>query len=384
MRQYTLYILIFFSMLLGSCVYPYNPELTIHGDDIIVIEGDILAGEQSIFEITYCQDLGEKSEPESVNANLWVESNSGDSYPAIKTIVNSNYIYSVDTKNLDLNKKYRVHVVPISSQDVYYSNWLSILITPPIDSISYIIQGDNERMFFNISTHGDDQNRYYRWSYTEDWEYHSYYFSYLEYNVSTNEITDILGIKNRYYCWNDNTSSEIMVANTSSLVENRLVNQELYSIPRTSLKISYIYSVEISQKAITKESYIYWNTLAKNSDEAGGLFSPQPSELRGNIVCTTDTTKVALGYISASTVEKQRKYVYNADTRFYRSQIQCEDAIALPEDMWSLYYMADYDIVYSEDLGGSVDVYWAKKRCVDCTVQGGSKNKPSFWPNDHK
>jgi len=32
-----------------------------------------------------------------------------------------------------------------------------------------------------------------------------------------------------------------------------------------------------------------------------------------------------------------------------------------------------------------VDVFvCAPIRCVDCTLRGGTKNKPGFWPNDHQ
>ena len=29
-------------------------------------------------------------------------------------------------------------------------------------------------------------------------------------------------------------------------------------------------------------------------------------------------------------------------------------------------------------------VYWAQVRCVDCTLEGGNKNKPADWPTTHE
>ena len=28
--------------------------------------------------------------------------------------------------------------------------------------------------------------------------------------------------------------------------------------------------------------------------------------------------------------------------------------------------------------------HWIAGYCVDCTMNGGRKNKPDYWPNDHK
>ena len=383
-RKLIIFGLLIFLFLADSCIYPFEPEGIDQTSGILVIEGDIIAGGESQFKVSVSQELDDKKAPKTVYYQLIIENDEGDELTAEPSRTG---VTLLDTKSVEIGKEYRVHVKTLDSKGVtkeqYYSEWLEVKQAPAIDSISFFPDEEREAMYFYISTHGDDTQTYYKWDYKEDWEYHSAFVSELEYNQLTNTVSSILGIRNRYYCWNNAESSQILIGNTSDASENRLIKHELYSISKYSLKISYIYSVELTQKAITAEAYNYWQTLSKNSDDAGGLFSPQPSELRGNYYNPKDSLEVVLGYVSATTIAKQRMYVRNADILFWKNLEQCAMAIVIPRDEWYNYYKSGYDVLFEEELDGATNIYWAETRCVDCRSLGGTKTKPSFWPNNH-
>jgi hypothetical protein len=65
--------------------------------------------------------------------------------------------------------------------------------------------------------------------------------------------------------------------------------------------ITHIYS-------ISPEAYIYFESVAQQLDAGGRIFDPIPSQLRGNISCITDSSKIALGLFDVSS----ESITYNA------------------------------------------------------------------------
>ena len=47
-------------------------------------------------------------------------------------------------------------------------------------------------------------------------------------------------------------------------------------------------------------------------------------------------------------------------------------------------YLIRYLVGYRPVGTGTHIDHWALRRCTECEANGGSKNKPSFWPNDHQ
>jgi hypothetical protein len=76
------------------------------------------------------------------------------------------------------------------------------------------------------------------------------------------------------------------------------------------IRISYVYSMELIQQSLTKEGYQYWENIRKISDDIGGIFAPQPSEIKGNLKSINTEDQTIIGYISASTVNKKRIFAY--------------------------------------------------------------------------
>jgi hypothetical protein len=52
--------------------------------------------------------------------------------------------------------------------------------------------------------------------------------------------------------------------------------------------------------------------MKKNTEGTGSVFDAQPSELVGNIHCTTNATEPVIGYIDICTVQESRTFIKNS------------------------------------------------------------------------
>lgn len=106
--------------------------------------------------------------------------------------------------------------------------------------------------------------------------------------------------------------------------------------------------------------------------------------MMGNIKCISDPTQVVLGYISAGVTVSKRFFASHSEMKTYSYYHNCaivEPETQSPPTAWSSLYQEGY-MVADYDLGQR-KTKWAIAYCVDCRFRG-TKNKPSFWPNDHK
>jgi hypothetical protein len=263
------------------------------------------------------------------------------------------------------------------SGSVYASEYIEMKRTPPIDSINW--EHDTDVSIF-LNTHDPANNtRYYRWEFVETWEHHSYYDTNLGYangNVYFRDPTQLLN-----KCWTTTGSTDILLGTSSQLSEDRIERALITTIPDGSEKITVLYSILVKQYALNKEAYDFWQLLRRNTNNVGGIFDAQPSELIGNIHCINKPTEPVIGFISASTVETRRIFIRRGELTSWnstRSDFLCTPTILGNPNDWHVYlnngiYAPAYFVS-----GGALAI--ARVECVDCTYQGGNTIKPSFWP----
>lgn len=392
MKKVFIYIFILLSGSLGivSCVYPFTPEGIESEMGLLVMEGDINAGVVSTFVPSRSISLdGTSDQVEGVElTDIYVESESGAKYVMIEKLVssdnrflnNSKLSYVVDTKGLDIS--HRCRLVFSADSKTYMSEWLEFIPTAPIDSVTYSVAEDFSHLDIHVHTTGlNDSLRYFKWDYKEDWEFHTYFKKEVYYYPDSNQVYNYEDGESPYfYCWNSSVSSDINVHSTEALSENIVSYHPVKTIYNDDRRISYLYAIEVYQKALTEEAYRFWETLLKNNDGSAGIFAPQPNEMRGNLYCVDDPEEMVLGYISSCTVESKRIFISSVDHRIYRGADNCLHE-AKDIELWPSMYNSGWDVVNVDKLSG--EVMWAPKKCVDCRVYG-NKNKPEFWPNDHK
>lgn len=390
MKKIFIYILVLFGSLeIASCVYPFTTEGVEEELGLLVMEGDINAGVISSFTPSRSISLTDKGGVMAVElSDIYIESEGGERFALMEKVVASdkNFInntklsYVVDTRGLDGNSRCRL--VFEADQKRYMTRWLDFVPTPPIDSVTYSIAEDFSHLEIYVHAKGvNDSLRYFKWDYKEDWEISTYFKKEVYYCPDSNQIYNYEDdLSPYYYCWNSSASTDINVFSTESLSENIISYHPIRTIYNDDRRISDLYSIEVHQKALSQEAYKYWETLLKNNDGSAGIFAPQPNEMRGNLYCESDADEMVLGYISCCTVEVKRLFIDRRDHKIYRGDDNCMQE-AKPIELWSTMYQSGWDVAYVDKLSG--EVMWSPRKCVDCRVFG-HKEKPDFWPNDHK
>lgn len=386
---------VFIGILAGGCVYDYQPEdEDIQGLDkpLVVIDGDIVVGGITHVKIGLTQSLTadeDTIEVQPLSASVWVESESGRILSGVESDYNVNE-FLIDTEDLSLQERYRLGV-SIPGRGEYLSAFKSVLVAPAIDSITWSVANDRSYARIEVTTHNGklDEKLYCKWSYSENWESNALYPSQLVFDVKSGVMTKLSPEETvtRQYCFSEAESVGTYIANTEKLSENVIYKSVVKEIANTDTRLMRMYSINVTQKVLDKEAYIYWDNMKNNTSGTGGLFSPQPSEIRGNIESVTTEGEIVIGYVNVSTVSQRRVFVDWTNKLAYSTG--CVEILvpklaptdkpdAEPKPLWPGYYTQGYrPIRFSE--GKTDEAYWALENCTDCRAFSNS-TRPDFWP----
>ena len=363
--------------LAGSCVYDYEPKdarVQGLGKPLVVIDGDIIVGGITKVKVSLTEPLAEDAAVLPLGANVWVESGNGEVISG-RVLVDEINCFEVNTEGLDMQGRYRLGV-SIPGRGEYISRFGDVMVSPPIDDITWSISRDGTYVNVEVTTHNTEKEKLYcKWSYTENWESPAViepsaeYIPYKGNNglryLAPDEILE------RSKCWSEAVSTDVCIANTEKLSENLISKSVIKRIADTDTRAMALYAITVTQKALDQEAYRYWDALKRNTGSIGGIFSEQPTELRGNIVSATNPDEVVVGYISVTTSTNMRKFIDWEDVDLYKpgcSSVQFEG-------LWDAKYQQGYR-VYAIDEGSP---WWSYHRCVDCRVYSNS-TRPDFWP----
>ena len=376
MKRHPLLICLLTVLAVASCVYDFHPDWQGQAG-FVAIEGDILVGDTCRFDVRFSTDLEDpKNSGAPLTYTLRVESRDGVVYPMRDSIV--------DLTSADRSQEYRL-VVEVSApfRRTYASEWAPVQVTPPIDSLSWSVEADGSKLWVNVSTHSDGDVGYYRWSAAETWEYYATCYAEAYFSPEAGTILEYQDGENTFFCWKSADHDDILLGSTKELLEDRLVNYGIISFTPEDRKVSYVYFVEVTQTRLSEEGFRFWETVRNNSSNVGGLFSPEPSELRGNIVNVEDPDELVLGYISVSTRSRGRLFIENSKTLFSHWRGPSYNIVypQLPSDWWK-YYGWQYRVGWWDDKVGAYS--WLPGECVDCRFSGGTKERPLWWINDDK
>ncbi len=365
-------------LMLFSCIYDYDPkdkDLKGLNSPLVVIDGDIIVGGITRVKVGFTRSLTEEQEVLPLGASVWVESEGGEILSG-RVLENDTNCFEVNTEELDLQGRYRLGV-SIPGKGEYISQFGNVMVSPPIDDITWSISRDSTYANVEVTTHNTETEKLYcKWNYTENWESPAVIVPFAEYipykgNNGLRYLTPD-EISERSECWSEAVSTDVCIANTEKLSENVISRSVVRRIANTDTRAMALYAITVTQKALGQEAYRYWDALKRNTGNIGGIFSEQPTELRGNIVSATNPDEVVVGYISVTTATHMRKFIDWKDVDLYRpgcSMVQFEG-------VWDEKYQQGYR-VFAIDAGFP---WWSMHRCVDCRTYSNS-TRPDFWPD---
>jgi len=372
-------IFLFLVILSISCKEPFVVDTPAGGSSFLVVEGYINTGPgNTTIKLSRTVPINTAQTPTfETGAKVFVEDENSTQH---KLIENKNGVYSAEL-NLSTTRSYRIHIVTKDGKE-YISDFQSSIITPPIDSLTW--KYSKEGVSILLSTHdASDLTRYYQFEYEETWEVHGFYSSLLKYQGKRLQYRSSEEIEALYLCWKTNTPSDLILHSTAQQVSDVTTEFPLIFIPMSTEPLAFKYSILVTQHALSQNVYRYLQLIKKNTGPLGSFSDPQPSELYGNIRCTT-TDELVVGYIGVSTTAQTRIFIYRWDLPDWDYTLFCEVVSTVNHpDTLAKYLTSGSEIptIPSEygPNGEILKVFRARDICVDCRRLGGQNVKPEFW-----
>jgi len=364
--------------ILNSCLDPYAPPTIGGANDFLVVGGSLNAGDRSCtITLSRSQALGSGEAPTLVSdATILLEDVNGNA----SALPSQGYgLYSGSNLALDVQKTYRLHI-ETSNGNSYISDYVPVISSSPIDSIGWTLgrQGSGEpALNIYVNTHGSPgQSPYFLWHFEETWEYTAAYLSPLRY--VDGKVISIFD--STYYCWNNRSSTSILIASTAQLSQNIINHFAITSIPDNSIKLYRGYSILVKQLSLTKEAFEYWQQLKATTENLGTIFGPLPSQFSGNIHSATNPSEQVFGYFSASSTSQKRIFIKPTDFPTPSGPVETgNENCHLDMIPVSKLNMIGYGALISSYGVGPAGYYVSSLDCVDCRLKGGAIVKPDFW-----
>ena len=380
-------ILVFSILIITSlnCKEVYNPPSVKNNPFLLVVDGIIFSGnDTSKITLSRTKALSDTApQVKELKALVSVTDKTGVEYPLTEL---GNGQYAADQLPLNNSQQYQLKIITADGNE-FRSEADNVHTSPPMDSLYWAQDSAGIHIFVN--THDPtNSTRYYRYEYVETWEYLSAFDSFLEYIDENNIIPRSLA-NQIYRCYQSDNSTNIEVTSTANLSNDIVYKYEVVYIPTGSIKLSSLYSTLIKQYAMTADGFNYWTNLKKNTEQLGTLFDLQPFSELGNIQCMNNPDIKCIGFISFTTLQQQRIFISKNDLIAWNYQPYYDKCILQYDvpDLISTHFQPPGGPYGNSLIGQGLDsvfhmpvYYYSSNLCVDCTHNGGTTVKPSYWP----
>jgi hypothetical protein len=373
-------VLIGSSILVARCKQTYDPPAVKNPNQFLVIDGYINTAANGVTTINLNRtkaltDSTATGIPE-LKAKLTIQASNGATYPL--TDPAGTGLYTSLPLNLDLTQRYTLQIITADGRK-YASDPVTGKRTPPIDSIYWTQPGD---LNLYVNTHDPSGNsKYYRFDYLETWEHDSEQQS--PYGVSNGMIYLIDSANQHDRCWTTRISTNVLLANSSALSQDLVNGFQLATIPNADVRLNIRYSALVREYALTEDAYNYWQIVQKTSDNTGTLFDLQPSQLISNIHCTSNPSEPVIGFLSATSAQQQRIFIDHHDLAGWPvtdAITGCAPPVDIPQNPINPLIFDYPDTSFGPwYFSTNGPLHLLRNKCLNCTYQGGTSIKPSFW-----
>lgn len=386
-KKYSFWAGLLTILVLGNCKKPYNPGAITAPNSYFVVEAVINNGyDSTIVRLSKTVNISASTKTSGVdNCEVKVEGEEGASFPLVPQ---GNGYYALTQLNLDVTKKYRLHITTGDGNE-YASDYVEVKRTPPVDSVGFAVK--NNQLQIYVNTHdATNSSRYYRWSYAETWRFHARYVSSFMVDQTKKEVVFRTPAEQSYYCFAGSKSSTIVIGSSAKLSQDVIFQQPITTIAPESEKIGMRYTIQVKQYTLTKEAYQFWENLKKNTEQLGSIFDAQPSQLTGNIHNLKNMAEPVIGYISIANVQTKRVFIDNADLPKQWLTAYPYNCGKPDSALFSNPKTGSNDVLSMIINGGAIPVdqitsrvsvigyTYSTRECADCRIRGNVQ-APPFW-----
>ena len=376
MRQFLSIFSITILLTLPGCITEFYPGIE-EAQSLLVVQGLITdQPEANVIKLSksHSLELRETSEP-LTGCRVIIDDDQNNNYELEETEAGK-YVTDPAEFRAVTGRKYTLRIYKMDAGALvrsYESIAMEMKPVPPIDTLWYekVVISENEfyktpnegcRVYLN-TVDPDGLCRYFRWDFTETWEFR------LPFDVDN------------YRCWITNKSSPINIKNTSVLSGNIIMKQPVNFITNETDRLIYKYSMLVRQYSLTEDEFSYWEKLQNVTQEIGSLYDIIPASVIGNVRCLENPDEKVLGYFSVSALKSKRIFIdedFKGQPYYYGGCITGEvPPVPPPPGLNETFWEITYDR-YTPSFPMKITT---NKGCVDCTTRG-SLIKPDFWDED--
>ncbi|MDH5608623.1 MAG: DUF4249 domain-containing protein [Cyclobacteriaceae bacterium] len=383
-KSVSLYTLIF-SLLLGSCILPYdfNPE---NYQRSLVVDGSLTNETKAhTVRLFYTQPIDSPVYQPATQAVVSITDGDG-----VVTYLTETYTGTYQTMSDFSGVAGQTYQLTVETADgrSYQTRPVTLLLSPPIDSLymryEYLPSDETHHneggIQFFVDSHDDTGNtRYFRYDWEETYRiqvpFPSLYDNNLVYRTSP------LGT-----CYQTNVSKSFHFATATGTGQTRVAEFPIHFVFQYEQQLRTRYSLKVKQYAISDEAYQYFQHLNKNNEGSGSLFDQQQGAIIGNVFSVDDASEIVLGYFEVAGVSERREFYNPRDlpppfrVPPYLYHCPYNDIIISSFDSVDYYLNTNpFLLVYMvSTFTPPVGVYLASRECADCSWYA-STIKPDFW-----
>ncbi len=381
-----IYLLCILLLGLTSCVDEYNADLPSGEMGQLVVDGHIISDTTCIFHLTRTIPINTYPDYRERGAQLSVHGSDGSVWKATESYPQGTYRVRVGHLRNDV--QYWIDI-QLEDQSTYSSQPAQPVSTPQILYSYRLLPRENEDdvplVEMRVELPQCRQPMHLRLGYRDAWEiqtpFRSNYVTELLHNPVTGDTMRVF--MNHGYGTSRNLRDVFI--HTQDFTDCYVRDYPLYSMRVTSPVLSLNYITEVQCQAVSEEEYRYEEARRKQSDEMGGLFTPQPGNLPSNIRCTSNSKLRAMGFVGVrGSVSTAHLRLHPDDVGWYEARrmnyetvdIGSDDDIALSQDRTYRLYHSDVQANKHT---------WVSRWMVDFTDGswgGNSFTAPELWNVD--
>jgi hypothetical protein len=375
--------ILFLTWIFGACRTPYDPEVPPGEVLLLVVEGYLdTEGMKSELKLSRTVPLSSaKSNTPELGAKIVLKGKSGGEFPLVEK---GNGVYTFQ-RDLDERQIYVLEII-LKSGERYVSEDMKPILTPEILDGGF--KRDEERVEVFVSTQGNAEADDFLWTFEETWIYRPRIRTSYIYVPELKDVRTRKESEQNSLCFKTETSPNIVLETSSRFQDQVVFQKTVTEIPKGDERIMERYSILISQKGIASKDVAFWETLKKNTEDIGSIFSPLPSLIGGNIKSADPNQNPAIGQVSLGVIRQKRIYI-NLDQVSPWNYIDPDfnDCVIGEVAVLRADYQAQFgngSVVPARELmqGTTIIGYYpASRRCTDCTLYA-SPVRPEFWQDN--
>jgi hypothetical protein len=376
------YVLLFTATILSNCIEHYEPNIKGENGSKVVVSGEVI--NQPGYQMVSVSQASSIEKPEFIPLSgciIEILDDLGNIFP-LEEYEKGRYRVWIGEEMLQPGKAYCLSIITPSG-DMITSAYDTMPECPEVDSFYYereeLPTNDPDKnirgvQFYVDLARNDQDSRFYRWNLEETWEYHAQYPVEYYYDGKVNRVFPP-DYTNKV-CWSTEPVKSFFVLSMKDLTSNQYKRISLHFIDNTTTKLYIGYSVMLYQHAISESAFNFWEQLEINSVEHGNLYEKQPLPVVGNLTNLTYPDEDVLGFFGASSVNTKRIFIEGIkDMGIYY------DSLCHPTPLrrkWNEEYEpSNYPVNFYYD---GYRIMVIDPMCVNCTLLGGTIEKPEFWP----